>query len=415
MKRIVYSFCFLLVAISAQAANSFSVGIVEIMPGEEKTLSVILTNDVEAQSAAIDISLPTGLSFVGSNGSVVFSDRVSGMMLKSAKIQKSGALRIGLALGETITEGTGEVFTFKIKADEGAVLGVVKMTFSEMSLTDNSSGSEKVTIPDAEIEVNIYDLTNLELTETGGITLLNNLLSGQDVNVTFKRSFTKDVSSTICLPFSLSGEQAAVAGAFYEFAGIDKTTVPYWTVVMQEAVSGNLVANKPYLFVPASTGQVTFCGTVEKGTAVVAGISTVDEWIFTGTYETIEWPSDPGTIYGFASGQAYGDNEATEAGTFIRVHSGGIRPFRAYLNKQTTQNSPIRGSNIAQSESLPERMSVRLLASDGNMTGTVEINANTVEISVDNDAWYTIDGLRLETEPVIPGAYIKQSRIVLIK
>ena len=60
-------------------------------------------------------------------------------------------------------------------------------------------------------------------------------------------------------------------------------------------------------------------------------------------------------------------------------------------------------------------MSVRLLASDGNMTGTVEINANTVEISVDNDAWYTIDGLRLETEPVIPGAYIKQSRIVLIK
>lgn len=415
MKRIVYSFCFLLVAISAQAANSFSVGIVEIMPGEEKTLSVILTNDVEAQSAAIDISLPTGLSFVGSNGSVVFSDRVSGMMLKSAKIQKSGALRIGLALGETIAEGTGEVFTFKIKADEGAVLGVVNMSFSEMSLTDNSSESEKVTIPDAEIEVNIYDLTNLELTETGGVTLLSALLNEQNVDVTFKRSFTHNVRSTICLPFSLSSEQAAAAGTFYEFVGIDKTTVPYWTVVMQEPVSGNLVANKPYLFEPSTTGQVSLIGTAEKGVPVVAGASTVDGWTFTGTYETIEWSSDPGTIYGFASGQAYGTNEATEAGTFIRVHSGGIRPFRAYLDCASSQLSPVRGGDMILSEPLPERMSIRLVGSNGNTTAIGLINAKTGEITFGKDAWYTINGIKLETEPVSPGVYINKARKVIIK
>lgn len=413
MKRLVILFSFLLVAIMTQAENTFSVGVIEIMPGEEKTLSVILTNDVEAQSAAVDISLPTGVSFVGTNASVVFSDRVSGMMLKSAKIQTSGALRIGLALGEAIAEGTGEIFTFKIKADEGCALGVVKMAFSGMSLTNMSS--EKVTIPDVEYDVNVYDSSNMELTETGGVTLLSDLLNEQNVNVTFKRSFTKDVSSTICLPFSLSEEQAAEAGAFYEFAGIDKTTVPYWTVVMQEPVSGNLVANKPYLFVPASTGLVTFCGIIEKGTAILAGISSVDGWAFTGTYETIEWQSDPGTIYGFASGQAYGDNEATEAGTFIRVHSGGIRPFRAYLNRQTSHNSPIRGLNSVQSESLPERMSVRLLGSDGIITGTGEMNVDTGEISFDDDAWYTLDGVRLETEPEMPGVYVKESRIVIIK
>ena len=161
MKKIVSVFCFLLMAVMMQAEITFSVGKIEIKPGDEKTISVVLTNDVDARSAAIDITLPTGLSFVGENGSVEFSDRVSGMMMKSAKIQTSGALRVGLALGETIAAGTGEVFTFKIKADQDASSGVVKMVFSGMSITNTSN--EKVTVPDAEFEIKISGSTDPEL------------------------------------------------------------------------------------------------------------------------------------------------------------------------------------------------------------------------------------------------------------
>ena len=158
MKKILSSICLLLVAVMAQAENLFSIDKVEIKPGEEKTVSVILTNEIEAKSAAIDIFLPTGLSFVSgdTDASVVFSDRVSGMMLKSAKIQTSGALRIGLSLGTNIAAGTGEVFTFKIKAEANAPLGAAVMTLSGMSLTNTSN--TKVPIDDDESEVNIYNL-----------------------------------------------------------------------------------------------------------------------------------------------------------------------------------------------------------------------------------------------------------------
>ena len=151
MKKILSLFSFLLVAAWSYAENSFSVDDLNIKPGEEKTISVSLTNEEDAKSAAIDITLPTGLSFAGTNGDVVFADRTSGMMSKSAKIQNSGALRVGMAFG-TIPAGEGEVFTFKVKADANATLGSAKISYTGMSLTYAS----KVTIPDMESEVNIY-------------------------------------------------------------------------------------------------------------------------------------------------------------------------------------------------------------------------------------------------------------------
>jgi len=157
MKRIISLLAVLLAAVVSQAENSFTVDAISIQPGEEQTIVVTLTNE-ECKSAAIDITLPEGLSFVGENGSVAFTSRADGMSSKAAKIQTSGALRVGLAFG-TIAAGSGELFSFKVKAADNAQQGTFKMKFTNMALT--GSANNKITIADSEVDVLVYDAAGI--------------------------------------------------------------------------------------------------------------------------------------------------------------------------------------------------------------------------------------------------------------
>ncbi len=161
MKRIISLLVFLLAAVVSHAENSFTADAVSIQPGEEKTIAVTLTSEDLSKSAAIDITLPEGLSFVGNDGSVTFTSRADGMSNKSGKVQNSGALRVGLAFG-SIAAGSGELFSFKVKADENATLGAYKMKFTKTSLTN--SANTKVSIPEKEIDVTLYKLYKVEVT-----------------------------------------------------------------------------------------------------------------------------------------------------------------------------------------------------------------------------------------------------------
>ena len=158
MKKTISFIILLFTAIVAFAENGFRVEALDIQPGEEKTVSVVLENEEDAKSVAIDISLPAGLSFVGTNGSVEFSTRAASMASKQAKIQTSGALRIGLlGLGGVVEAGTGELFSFKVKAADDATAGVKKIQYLNMSVTY----SGKVTIPSFESSVTVYEVVQI--------------------------------------------------------------------------------------------------------------------------------------------------------------------------------------------------------------------------------------------------------------
>ena len=246
-------------------------------------------------------------------------------------------------------------------------------------------------------------------------------LAGQtNVPVMFIRTFTAGIASTVCLPFAVSAEQATAAGKFYTFAGVDMSGSD-WVMTMQETdpsnlVSGELEANTPYLFMPKTDGEVTFSSTIANvASSYAADNVTKDGWTYKGTYETIEWTSDPGNIYGFASGQAYGNTgDQTEAGKFIRVRTGGIRPFRAYLEYSVTGNA--RALNrAAADDGLPEKMTVRLIGSDGQTTAIGTLDTRTGEATFDGDAWYTLDGRRLTGKPAVKGLYIKNGKKIIVK
>ena len=259
------------------------------------------------------------------------------------------------------------------------------------------------------------------LSENDGIT---NAALVADKPATFTRTFTKDKASTICLPFYISCDQAMAAGKFYTFAGVNdaKTVV---TMVETKCNTVPLVANMPYLFMPAADGEVTFRGEVPA--VVTPRTKTIGDWTFTGTYNEIRWDnsnntSEIGTIYGYASGQGYeGTAASVSAGEFVRLRTGGIKPFRAYMKYVApTTNAPKRAGDV---DGLPERMTVRLVGTDGTTTAIGTIDTRTGDVSFDTQ-WFTFDGMRLSNKPSTKGIYIRsdvgrqqgrQSKKVVIK
>ena len=269
-----------------------------------------------------------------------------------------------------------------------------------------------------------YDVTDNDgavsatiLSETAAVS------SSLNGRVAFRRTFTGDKASTVCLPFGIDATQAAAEGKFFTFVGVDKTADP-WEVIMKEAdptadppVAGNeastLSANTPYLFKPAATGPVLFHGTaaatISAGKTPTTG--NTDGWVFKGTYARINWSDDPQTIYGFA---APGKADLAE-GKFFRVNGGSnsyVLPFRAYL--QYSGTSSARAVTRGGTEDLPETMTVRFIDAVGTPTAIGTLNTRTGEV-VFGDAWYSLDGRRIQGQPTKKGIYINKGYKIIIK
>ena len=249
-------------------------------------------------------------------------------------------------------------------------------------------------------------------------------------NYEYTRTFKCGIASTVCLPFSVTAAQAASVGKFYTFDGIDKTGEK-WEVIMKETntVSTDLSANTPYLFMPyifdgMSQGDaMPLIFTGEVATAANAGYTSKAEgtagayWTFQGVYYNVAWNdgnADLGSVYGFAAKDYNGDSYTVNPGDFVKAASGAsIAPFRAYLKYTApVSNAPRRG---AAEEALPSRMTVRLVNADGDVTAIGTIDTKTGEIRFDSDAWYTLDGRRLDSKPAQKGVYINNGKKIIVK
>ena len=258
-------------------------------------------------------------------------------------------------------------------------------------------------------------------------------------HVTSNRVFTPGMASTVMLPFNYTcnGNEG---GTFYKFVGVKKEN-DKWVATMQETGNdanneGTLEANTPYLFMPAAT-TMTFPninGSVwlfTRGGGSGGNCETADpgsHWTFKGTYRYIEWTAgttDPNfTQYAEEIGRAYGfagvAKDGINVGDFVRVASGAkIRPMRAYLLWNDMPNAAnaralTRGA-AATDEELPQRITVRLVGSNGETTGIGEIDTKTGEMTFDSEAWYTLDGVRLSGKPSKKGLYINNGKKVVIK
>jgi uncharacterized repeat protein (TIGR02543 family) len=252
-------------------------------------------------------------------------------------------------------------------------------------------------------------------------------------HVTSNRVFTPGKPATVMLPFHYTCD-GNEGGTFYRFVGVKKEENLQWVATMQETgddsnMKGALEANTPYLFMPAAT-TMTFPninGSVRLFTRGDSGgncetAESGSHWKFKGTYEYKEWQSGGANAeeidraYNFAGVATSG----LEVGMFVKIASGAkIRPMCCYLLWNDMPNAAnaralTRGAAVTEEE-LPQSITVRLVGSNGEVTGIGEIDTKTGEMTFDSEAWYTLDGVRLSGKPSKKGLYINNGKKVVIK
>ena len=259
---------------------------------------------------------------------------------------------------------------------------------------------------------------------------------GNIKSVTYNRPFNTAQAATVILPFSYicNGSEGSEGGKFY---GFKEVTYDYdqhiWVCTMQEpgnTAETSLTANTPYLFMPnattmtfpnisSMTGGVVTLQTTTANDGVYGGATTDVAWNFHGTYKGKSW-AVASNDYGFAaqSGTEAGGAASVEAGQFVRFTIGAfIKPMRCYLSYVGTEApAPARGlTRAAATDDLPQSITVRLVSRSGETTAIGEIDTKTGKMTFDSEAWYTLDGVRLNGKPTKKGIYINNGKKVAIK
>lgn len=203
----------------------------------------------------------------------------------------------------------------------------------------------------------------------------------ETVKLTRTNAFDAGKPATVFLPFTIPASQASTLGTFHTFKEISGDDA-----VFNTAETGDIAANTPYIFVPKSAGASLTATEVTLNTTVPdPGAS--DE--LKGTYERIDWTTDPDDIYGFS---AKDQGDLTQ-GQFFKVKASSyILPFRAYLKVTAA----------------PSRL--RLVIGD-DTTGITTISNPENEDNV----WYSLDGQRHQGKPAKQGVYIHNNQKVLVK
>ncbi len=254
--------------------------------------------------------------------------------------------------------------------------------------------------------------SDVTLTDGDDLTALS-AYAGTTCKVAYSRSFTKGKSSTVCLPFAFA---KGTVGTFYTFTGITKSGSEY-IADMTEYTGDNLVPNTPYLFMPSATGSVDFSGSYAIPASMTAGSTVSGDWTFLGTYETVSWTEAPTGIYGFSAqnvdAQGISQGEFVKVGAYVR-----IRPMRCYLKYKNGEQDYAGARSMtrdAEAEPLPETIKVRLIGANSEVTAIGRLQTKTGEVTFDSDAWYSLDGQRIEGKPTRKGIYVNNGKKVIIK
>ena len=341
---------------------------------------------------------------------------ISGDPTATYSVSGITAYSTGIKYNDVYYAGNGDNVSLNLTHADKAGYTFSTYTTTGGSLASATTNSPTLTMPDANVTISA-EFTKNEVTLTDGVNLSASGLTsyeGQQCDVTYTREFTSGKTSTVCLPFAYTKQEGD--GSFYAFTDIEQEGNEY-VATMTEPGETTLAANTPYLFTPAKS-SVTFTGTIASVPASFGECTTTSNgWTFKGTYETIQWTEAPTGIYGFSAQdvaeQGISQGEFVKVGEYVRV-----KPMRCYLQygDGTSDWAGARGMNrAAADEPLPETIKVRLVSANGDVTAIGTLQTNTGEVTMDNEAWYSLDGRRIVGQPNAKGIYVNNGKKVIIK
>jgi len=221
------------------------------------------------------------------------------------------------------------------------------------------------------------------------------------------RTLIKDGKwNTLCLPFNFSAEQIA---AHKDFAGAKLmelntngkngfyTTDGTLYLAFKEATA--IVAGVPYLVKWDAVGD-DFTSPVFSGVTIDAKASTtvsdadtgLQEVQMVGCYSPVSVVADDKSIL------FLGDNNTL----YYSTENRNIRSCRAYFSVPYLKQNP--GAKTR---------AFRLNFGGEEVTGILEVSADSKEMT--DDAWYSLDGVRLSGKPTQRGIYINNGNKVVIQ
>jgi len=259
----------------------------------------------------------------------------------------------------------------------------------------------------------------IDMTSSTTMEIAEDVIVG---NVSITRTLVPDQACTVMLPFAIT-RQFIGGGTFYTFTGVEfDSDANKWKATMSEiAKTSPMAANTPYLLVPSSTAfesEITgSTGSVTLNTTTNSKQTVVGDWTFKGVYAEKTWAAaDCGNDYGFAatSGKATDGVTDVAAGDFVKLAAGAyIKPMRSYLTYTGSDDPWAAGArSLDGNKSLPQSISVVLVGLNGE---TTEIGTITPTIAEGNEAWFSLDGIRLNGAPTKKGLYINNGKKVVIK
>lgn len=215
--------------------------------------------------------------------------------------------------------------------------------------------------------------------------------SGKAYNVTINdRTLWKDGEwNTLCLPFNVALSGSVLEGAEARELSSANLSEGTLTLTFSDPVS-TLLAGKPYIVKWAGDGSNNIIAPVFTGVTLNSGYNnfTSGNVSFKGTYTPLTFATENKNILFLGGGNKLyypdGDNSIT------------IGAFRAYFQ--------LDGAALVKD--------FRLSFGDEESTGLMDME---IMESMDSpNAWYTLDGRKLNGKPTIKGMYIHNGRKIII-
>lgn len=243
--------------------------------------------------------------------------------------------------------------------------------------------------------------------------------------VVVERNTKLAVNSTIVLPLDYSLKNDC--SQLYEPVQMGKDKDGKWNFTAKNA-KGDGNAKKPMLLITDTekeackdVKEITFTTNSDLDDTPAQHLITdvqiynketgKSDWDLVGTYSYVKWEEghpDLGSIYGYAAK----DKGAVMAGQFVKVGTGAyVAPLRAYLKYIGDSKSLLKSAAPAPADiELPESIEVRLVDSDGDLTGIAKWNMATGEITKVN-GWYDLNGRKLNKKPENKGMFVGKKTI----